>query len=291
MPTRAELEQLAGRLRDLQAPPAAHRPLPTGWGAIDRALTPHTGPAGGEREPPTGGLPGGAIHEWFLDLEERPAPASAPPDRDNWFAPLALLTHLAWRTIEAGDAQDGAAGRLVVWIGRRCRVFVGAMAGLPGAAPSARTLIARSLVVNPPDGASALWAIDLALRSPAVGAVVADARGLDMACSRRLQLAAEAGGGLALLARPARERAALSAAATRWLVRPTPARPGVWAPSARWSVELLRRKGTTGWSGPSANGGRRWILEMNRAQGVVCVPADVADRSGEASPAPVRVSA
>lgn len=291
MPIRAELEQLADRLRALQAPPTERPPLPTGWGAIDRALTPLAAPAGGERKAPMGGLPGGAIHEWFLDLEDRQAPASTPRDRDNWFAPLALLTHLAWRAIEADDARDGAAGRLIVWIGRRCRVFVGAMTGPPGATPGARALIARSLVVNPPDGASALWAIDLALRSPAVGAVIADAHGLDMACSRRLQLAAEAGGGVALLARPARERAALSAAATRWLVRPTPAPPGVRAPSARWSVELLRRKGATGWSGPSANGGRRWILETNRAQGVVCLPADVADRSGEASPAPVRVSA
>lgn len=162
--------------------------------------------------------------------------------------------------------------------------------------------------------------MDLALRSPAVAAVIADASGLDMASSRRLQLAAEAGlerggGGLALLVRPPDEARELSAAATRWRVACVPAT----GRSARWSLELLRRKGGLGaaargngnaaWKGERAlagvEGGRGlqevggggvggwegwggWIVEMDRATGRVVVPADVVDRPGQAPVAAAR---
>jgi hypothetical protein len=50
--------------------------------------------------------------------------------------------------------------------------------------------------------------------------VVADISGFDLAATRRLQLAAEAGRALALLTRSNREIKQLSAATTRWLVEP-----------------------------------------------------------------------
>ncbi|MFO0874641.1 MAG: hypothetical protein U0575_11820 [Phycisphaerales bacterium] len=77
-----------------------------------------------------------------------------------------------------------------------------------------------------------LWAIDLALRCTGVALVVADGRGLDMAATRRLQLAAEAGQTVGLLARAPDERATLSAAATRWLVRPAGLHPPLPRPTA-----------------------------------------------------------
>jgi len=59
-----------------------------------------------------------------------------------------------------------------------------------------------------------------------------------MAASRRLQLAAESGGCLCLLARSSDEVDALSAASTRWRVS--------WCQShsyfPRWRIELLRIK-------------------------------------------------
>ena len=66
-----------------------------------------------------------------------------------------------------------------------------------------------------------------------------------MAASRRLQLAAEARGGFALLARPPREESVLSAAATRFRVR----RGGVpvdLAEGPGWSLEVLRCKSVLG---------------------------------------------
>jgi hypothetical protein len=214
----------------------------------------------------------------------------------------------------------------VVWIGRAIRPYphlllrgrapIGRFASSRQSTANARDrlLLERSLFIDPPDDGTRLWAIDLALRCNAVCAVIADGCGLSMAQTRRLQLAAEAGGALVLLARPPEEEAELSAAMTRWRITPAPSstdRP-------RWSIELLRRKGARGglnvttagmtraprppaiveepitdgsvhFRGPAAGaeaGMRHWLLEWNHVQGVIAVPADVVDRSREAPPSP-----
>ena len=126
----------------------------------------------------------------------------------------------------------------------------------------------RSIFVDPPDGASRLWTIDLAARCPGVAAVVADGSGLDMAATRRLQLASEAGSALVLCARPPNEVDHLSAAATRWLVRCAPATDK----APRWIVELLRCKGVQ----PESEVLR--TVEWKGAQGGVVVHAALVDR-------------
>lgn len=220
--------------------------LPTGIPEIDSVL-------------PAGGLRGGATHDWFapgLDLQD----SSDGP----WRPPLTVLARLAMGT---GDG-------LIIWVGRACWP----MPGVLGPAMS------RSLFVCPDDDHSRFWAIDQALRSPGVGVVVADAARLDMAGSRRLQLAAEAGGALAMLARPARERGVISAAETRWMVRPELASPESHLPC--WSLELLRCKGAS-----LAIEGARWIVEWGWSEvgHETCslrVPADVERGPREATPAP-----
>jgi len=106
-------------------------------------------------------------------------------------------------------------------------------------------LLSRSVFVDPPDAGARVWAIDAALRCPSVAVVVADGSGLRLSASRRLQLAAESGRALALLARPPWERVVLSAAATRWLVQRAP--PSV-SEAARpaWTLRLLRARGGGG---------------------------------------------
>ncbi|NNF43958.1 MAG: hypothetical protein HKO59_08580 [Phycisphaerales bacterium] len=174
-------------------------------------------------------------------------------------------------------------------------------------------LLRRSLFVDPTSDADRLWTIDLALRCPAVSVVVADGRGLTMAASRRLQLAAEAGGTIGLIARPPEERTMPSSAATRWWVGPA------WSPSSRprWHLQALRCKAVVAFgaatlltgamrtrdesgedeaaakaplrmideaprgsfsASPTQHdaGMRQWILEWDHAQGVVTAPADVA---------------
>jgi protein ImuA len=187
-------------------------------------------------------LPPGAVHEWFGTVHAA----------HGWTPPLSVLLHLALRSLEAAPG-------CVVWIGRRCWPY-------PRVLSSAGRR--RSIFVDPPDGASRLWAIDLAARCPGVTAVVADGSGLDMAATRRLQLAAEAGSALVLCARPPDEADRLSAAATRWRVRCAPS-PGK---APRWIVELLRCKGVQ----PESEVPR--TVEWQGAQGGVVVHAALVDR-------------
>jgi len=154
----------------------------------------------------------------------------------------------------------GSHASLVLWIGPavwpHARTLLAAAAGSP-------RLLRRSVFLNPPDDASRLWAIDLAIRSPAVVAVIADGARLDMRATRRLQLAARTRcarfdedaatpvsassltppsepGALCLLARPPTELKTPSAATTRWVVSPTPSND---ARRPRWTIELVRCKG------------------------------------------------
>jgi hypothetical protein len=160
-------------------------------------------------------------------------------------------------------------------------------------------LLRRMLLIDPPSEADRHWAIELALRCEGL-IVIGDASGVDMATSRRLQLAAESGQSLGLLARPGREAQAMSVATTRWLVQPVPtdaARP-------RWRVTLARCKGLQ--SAQAAVGGtqdgvsglslarvargmvtddRSLLVEVNDAGGVVAVHADIGERRGSTAAA------
>ncbi len=103
----------------------------------------------------------------------------------------------------------------------------------------------RILLVDGANDAQVLWAMEEALRSTAVTAVVGEVERLDLFRSRRLHLAAETGGGVGLLLRPAATLLEPSAAVTRWRVRPAPSLsrwPGELGPLT-WSAELWRAKG------------------------------------------------
>lgn len=174
----------------------------------------------------------GVIHEWFGLADTAAAGRRAGA---RWDPPVGALLQVVRSCLEDDPGAGPAHGRLVVWIGRRVWPYP--------------LLAGGGLLIDPPDAGSRLWAIDLAARCPAVGAVVADGSGLDLTATRRLQLAAERGGALVLVARPPRELDRLSAAATRWMVRPATSAPR----TARWVVELLRFRG--------AKPGRWWMVE------------------------------
>lgn len=82
----------------------------------------------------------------------------------------------------------------------------------------------KVVLVRPQSDVDALWAVDQSLRTPAVAAVVADVERIDDRAARRMQLAAEQGGGLALLLRPASARRGPSWADVQWVVRGLPSR-------------------------------------------------------------------
>jgi protein ImuA len=98
----------------------------------------------------------------------------------------------------------------------------------------------------------ALWAMEEALRCPAVAGTLlapdwdADATAcpLDLTAGRRLQLAAEAGGGIGLLLRPDTPRPPPSAATTRWRINAqNAAATGHGLGDPRWQLDLLRNRG------------------------------------------------
>lgn len=251
---RAAIEAVECRAGGEASPRTAR--IPTHWPDIDRALG--------------GGLALGSVHEWFGLHDGAEARGE---ERGGWLPPLTVLLHLARR------ASTHRAG-LVVWIGARCHPS-------PPAMP--RDLLSRSLFVSCDTRDQRVWAIDLSLRCAGVCAIIADASGLTMAESRRCQLAAaaggvgEVGGALALLARPARERAHLSAARTRWLVCSasfTEHGPG-------WSIDLLRCKGVR----PTPEDARRWVVRHEHATGDVYLVPQSPARDGAAGQPPQRRTA
>ncbi|GAB4383565.1 MAG: hypothetical protein Kow0022_03770 [Phycisphaerales bacterium] len=117
-----------------------------------------------------------------------------------------------------------------------------------------------------------IWAIDTALRCGRM-IVIADGSGLKTAATRRLQLAAEAGGSLGLLVRAPDERGRISVAETRWEILPTV------SPNerARWKVGALRIRG-------GAAPCPQVVVECGHDGTVVCVSDGMGYRSCAASP-------
>jgi protein ImuA len=211
----ASLATLRDRIRALEAGSAgAARTLPFGAPAIDAAL-------------PGGGLALGALHE------------IASVGRDEEEGTLAAA-------FAAGILARLAAEGPVLWV-LAAHDLYGPGLALGGLAP------ADLVVASGHKDAEILWAMEEALRSPGLAAVVGEVGVLDTTASRRLQLAAESSGVTAFVIRrwrtgaiAAQQRAAPIAAATRWRVEPAPGalapgEPGVGRP--RWRLELRRCRG------------------------------------------------
>lgn len=141
-------------------------------------------------------------------------------------------------------------GRTLIVCDRQCQFHA------PAAAAWGLEL-SRTLILRPSDSGEELWAVDQALRCPGVGAVWFRCGPLDAHAFRRLQLAAELGGTLGLLVRPAKVQKQPTWASVQWLVMPQPAHQ-------RWRlrVELTRCRGGTA--------GKSVLLEVDEQTGVWC---------------------
>lgn len=100
--------------------------------------------------------------------------------------------------------------------------------------------LTRVILVQAKNAADHRWAIDQALRSPAVAVVWGSLAELDDKTSRRFQLAAESSGAIGLLLRPASARGQPNWADVQLAVTPL-ATNGERA----WSVEGVRARGPT----------------------------------------------
>ena len=195
-------------------------PLPFGLSDVDAAL-------------PGGGLARGALHEILgTGADQHHAAAAA-----RFAAGLLARLH--------GP---------VLWVMERADLFAPGLAGA-GLHPD-RVLYARAPRhhANAAGRNGVLLVMEEGLRHPGLAGVVAELSGpLSLTASRRLQLAAEAGGAMALvLRRPwtGDAPAGATAAATRWQVGAMPSAPAMpHAPEVpglgrvRWRLDLLRCRG------------------------------------------------
>ena len=156
----------------------------------------------------------------------------------------------------------------VLWCVTRADLFAPSLAQA-GLSPG------RILYVEAEDEATVLACFEEGLRHGGLGCVVGEVARLSMTASRRLQLAAEGSGTLALAIRRWRRQAEAAdfgqptAALTRWRITALPSSPlpvpGVGR--ARWFVELIRCK-----AGECAD----FELEACDETGRLALPADLA---------------
>ena len=157
----------------------------------------------------------------------------------------------------AGGAGSGASLLALLTARSACRsggtlVLVDRAQSLyPPAAAACLLDLQNTIVVHPASEKDECWALEQALRCPDVAAVVAWPQRLTSHAFRRLQLAAEHGGCLGLLVRPATARHESSWASVRMLVSPRAVSPRAVSPQAsrqgwRLGVELLRCGGLLG---------------------------------------------
>ncbi len=164
--------------------------------------------------------------------------------------------------------------RSILWCSATNDLFAPGLAGA-GLHPD-RVIHARAA-----DDPGVLLVMEEALRHPGLAGVVGELWRLPMTASRRLVLAAEKSGVMAIALRRRREgrqeETGLTAAATRWRVAPLPSTPLPLTRSgpvaglgrARWQVELTRCRGAAA---------HNWIMEACDAQGRLSLPAELAHR-------------
>ncbi len=126
--------------------------------------------------------------------------------------------------------------------------------------------LGRTLVLRPATVQETYWAIEQCLRSPGISATWAwlDQR-VPARVHRRWQLAAEVGGGIGLLFRPAKARREPVWADLRLLVTP---KSGGEGETRRVQIEELYRRG--------GKGGSAWVWEIDHAAGIVRLVPEVA---------------
>ena len=201
--------------------------IPFGATEIDAAL-------------PHGGLACGAVHEFvvrnYASLVAVPTMLPAILSR-NAIASYYASPRSLWKRTNTEEFPFS-----VLWIGRRCWPT-------PFSLPPEH--LRSCLFIDPPTEKLALWAIETALRSPAVKLVIADAPRASLTVTRRLALAAKSIGATAILLRKHEDFSSPSAAASRWEISPSPSD----SEAPAWELSLKRLKG-------GSLGNASWLITL-----------------------------
>jgi len=143
------------------------------------------------------GLPCGSIHEFSFDISTLKSSRRIPP--------FTLITYFLSRVC---SQKPGKA--LIVWIGKD-------LWPTPYLLQKANAL-ENSIFINPPNEKLRLWAIETALRSPAVAGVVADGKNFRFSLTRRFALAATKSQAVGFFMRPLEELLSPSASFSKWKI-------------------------------------------------------------------------
>src|SRR5262245_63062411 len=218
----------------------------TQWNS-SRTRSFHTGLSAIDDLLPKEGWARGAIHELLW------APAHPAP---RFFALL------------IARASSGA----IVWCDPRRTLYPPAIAraGIP---------LEKLFLLHPQNQQDQSWAIAECMRCKGVGATIAQVSKLSRIEARRLQLAAEKGGGVGILLRPMDRSASIYAAATRWLIAPA---LGLRT-TQRWKIQLIHAHG--------GRVGKTVILEHYRETNTLRAAEQLGNRQSDAAMAPMRASA
>ena len=200
---------------------------------------------------PEGGLLPGSAHELFVESDLKNAPSAI----------VSTIGAIVHRTRLRGKT---APPKFALWIGKSTWPtphFLEQIFHTPLYPPSPQSTsfggtsqraLSNCLFLDPPSEKAAFWSIDSALRSPAVGVVIASLPKISFALSRRFLLAARTGKTIGIFYRPISvgklPKDTPTAFTTRWLIRPEVSMTAY----PRWNIELLKYKGSpprqTTWS-------------------------------------------
>ena len=214
-------------------------------GGVGRAFS--SGVAELDAIAPGGGFARGAIHELLTD----------PGEGKSLFFAMLLAAGAAMREGMEGGSQPALlplcpsvplslspssasppphSTGIIIWCDPGAELYPPALAAY--GFPLDRLYLLRPRIPDP-KGKNLIWAIAECLRCKGVSAVVAAPAGLSRIEARRLQLAAEAGGGTGIFLRHPGRHGAHHASATRWLIRPAPGE----RTKQRWTIQLLHGHG------------------------------------------------
>jgi len=223
---------------------------------------------------PSGGIPFGFIHEFFLTSYSSAAYSPA--------GPLSILSLLTGNALKKAFCFK----KFIVWIGRNCWPTPFLLDKAISLEIKNDTFEKEStasfkkkvgfldncIFIDPPSKKLTFWCIETTLRSPAAAIVIADASHMTFAMSRKFSLLAKQSGSLGLFMRPPGERLSPSLACTRWGISPEPST----SHNPRWRLTLTKCRG-------GSTEGKTWIVEQRDENEKISlhIPSGMVDQPGK----------